>query len=209
MAGPQPENWLTLVEAAGQLHVHPTTLRKWANAGDIPVMLTPGGHRRFSEADVTRFAQARRSVYKPGRLEQVWAQQALQQTREAMRRSGSTEQSWLAKYDDDARQRSRVLGHSLMELVLRYVLEGGQERALIKEAEDIGREYAHNAREIDLPLADALRASMFFRDTLIAATHQMPDDVRILPEAKVQLLQRINTLLNTVQLAVAEVYDAG
>ena len=41
--------WLTLSEAAEQLGVHPTTLRRWADNGDIPVSVTPGGHRRFLE----------------------------------------------------------------------------------------------------------------------------------------------------------------
>ena len=45
---PETERWLTLSQAAQELGVHLTTLRRWADNGDIPVMLTPGGHRRFA-----------------------------------------------------------------------------------------------------------------------------------------------------------------
>ena len=43
---PETEAWLSLKAASKKLNVHPTTLRRWADNGDIPVMLTPGGHRR-------------------------------------------------------------------------------------------------------------------------------------------------------------------
>ena len=46
--------WLTLSQAARFLDVHPTTLRRWANNGDLPAMVTPGGHRRFAAIDLAR-----------------------------------------------------------------------------------------------------------------------------------------------------------
>jgi len=48
--------WLSLDEAAKRLKVHPTTLREWADKGRIRAYRTPGGHRRFSEADVETYA---------------------------------------------------------------------------------------------------------------------------------------------------------
>ena len=45
-------SWLSLDEAAKRLSVHPATLREWADKGQIRTFRTPGGHRRFSEADV-------------------------------------------------------------------------------------------------------------------------------------------------------------
>jgi excisionase family DNA binding protein len=205
---PAPEKWLTLVEAAGRLHVHPTTLRRWANNGDIPVMVTPGGHRRFAESDVNRFADARHSIYKPGRLEQMWVNQALAQTRKEMS-ARPTDQPWLDKFDEDARKNHRLLGQRLMGLLLRFLTTDSEDESLIEKARQIGDDYARSAQRVGLPLIDALRASMFFRDTLIATTHQMPDNMRIRPESKMRLLRRITTLLNTVQLAVAEAYDAN
>src|SRR5437773_11455876 len=44
--------WLSLEAAAKRLSVHPATLREWADKGQIRTFRTPGGHRRFSEADV-------------------------------------------------------------------------------------------------------------------------------------------------------------
>ena len=54
------ENWLPLGQAANRLGVHPTTLRRWADKGDIPFFLTPGGHRRFAVSDLDAFAEMHR-----------------------------------------------------------------------------------------------------------------------------------------------------
>jgi len=47
------KEWLSLSEASALLGVHPTTVRRWADSGDIPCLRTPGGHRRFRAADLT------------------------------------------------------------------------------------------------------------------------------------------------------------
>jgi len=45
---------LSLKEAAHLLNVHPSTLRRWADQGDILAVVTPGGHRRFSQQEIER-----------------------------------------------------------------------------------------------------------------------------------------------------------
>jgi len=44
--------YLTLHEAAERLRVTPSTLAKWAKAGRVPALKTPGGKWRFVEADL-------------------------------------------------------------------------------------------------------------------------------------------------------------
>lgn len=39
---------LGVAEAAEELDVHPDTLRRWADKGQVPVTMTPTGWRRFS-----------------------------------------------------------------------------------------------------------------------------------------------------------------
>ena len=101
----------------------------------------------------------------------------------------------------------RVLGQRRMGLMLRYLSEKTKNDAVLDEARGIGREYARDALDLDLPLKQALEASMFFRDAVVGSTMELPDKVKIRPEEKMRLLGRVNELLNAVQLAVAEVYD--
>jgi excisionase family DNA binding protein len=43
---------MTPAEVARLFHVDPKTVSRWANAGKLRSFKTPGGHRRFYEADI-------------------------------------------------------------------------------------------------------------------------------------------------------------
>lgn len=199
-------DWLSLGDAARELGVHPTTLRRWADNGDIPVMTTPGGHRRFATADIAAFARDRHGLRRVSGIEQVWADQALTQTRSEL--VVRQNESWLANYDEEARLRHRLLGRQLMGLTLQYLSDenGGE---MLEEARSIGQQYARIGLEMNLPLTEVLNAAMFFRDTLVETALQLPESTRIRTDANVRLLRRINRLLNNVHLGIAEVYDAS
>ncbi len=52
VSAPAPERLLTPGEVARMFRVDPKTVTRWASAGRIGSIRTPGGHRRFREADV-------------------------------------------------------------------------------------------------------------------------------------------------------------
>lgn len=52
---PYPE-LMTPGEVAKLFRVDPKTVTRWANAGKIPSMKTPGGHRRFSRELIMEIA---------------------------------------------------------------------------------------------------------------------------------------------------------
>jgi excisionase family DNA binding protein len=49
---PESEPLLTPQEVATMFRVDPKTVTRWAKAGKLTSVRTPGGHRRFSEAQV-------------------------------------------------------------------------------------------------------------------------------------------------------------
>ncbi len=201
----ETQQWLTLSQAAEQLGVHSTTLRRWADNGDIPFMLTPGGHRRFSSADILVFAKGRRQLQRTSGVEEIWAERALVETRQQI--AAKQDRAWLANYDDDRRAEHRALGRQLMGLTLQYVSDPNGNGRILEQAHKVGLQYGRLAREENLPLTDALQAAMFFRDMLVETALQLPESTRIQPQANVRLMRRINKLLNTVNLAIAEVYQ--
>jgi excisionase family DNA binding protein len=52
--------WLSLHQAAEVLGIHPATLRTWSDRGRTASRRTPGGHRRFSHADLTAWIESQR-----------------------------------------------------------------------------------------------------------------------------------------------------
>jgi excisionase family DNA binding protein len=59
----KPEKLLTPAQVARRFAVDPKTVTRWARAGLLPSIVTPGGHRRYRESVVDSLAQER--VEKP------------------------------------------------------------------------------------------------------------------------------------------------
>lgn len=51
---PWEDRLLTPGEVAAMFSVHPRTVTVWAKAGKLTSIRTPGGHRRYREAEVRR-----------------------------------------------------------------------------------------------------------------------------------------------------------
>jgi excisionase family DNA binding protein len=56
---------LSVKEAAGRIGVHPKTLRRWADAGLVPVVRLPNGYRKFRPEAVERLLQERTTPATP------------------------------------------------------------------------------------------------------------------------------------------------
>jgi len=201
---PDPTDWLTLTEAADALRVHPTTLRRWADTGQVPVFLTPGGHRRFAASDVRHIATRHHAVRRVGPVERIWADQALAMARKQL--GAQESERWLKQHDDGARDRHRQMGQQLRGLILEYLTAEEDDGPQLGQARKIGAQYGEASRGLGLPLTDTLRAAMFFRDTLTASAIQLPDNVRIPTESQVRLVGRISRIVNEVQLGAADAY---
>lgn len=52
MADDEGSEYLTPSQVAGVLHVSPKTVSRWASQGNLPCLVTLGGHRRFRRRDV-------------------------------------------------------------------------------------------------------------------------------------------------------------
>lgn len=201
----EPRTWLPLRLAAARLDIHPTTLRRWADNGEIPFLLTPGGHRRFAVADIDQFASARSQRHALVPVEQVWAEKALTRTRRAL--SQPVPEDWFTDMTEDHRARHRQLGRQLMGLTLQYISSKDGNGHLLEQAREVGYEYGKISIEVGLLLTDALQAAIYFRDELIEVALQLPGSTQIRPEDNLRLMRRINRLLNVVHLAVAETYE--
>lgn len=199
------ETWLTITQAATRLGVHRATLRRWADEGQIPVLLTPGGHRRFSTDDIGKFIQEKRHAPDVLGPEQVWAEKALAQARTDLIRH--PEVKWLSVFPEHDRQRKRALGRYLLGLLLRYVMSEDKDERLMEEARTIGRTHAENTLQLGMTSSEALQAALFFHNAMVEAAMHLPETANIRREANIELVHRINELLNMVELAVVERYD--
>jgi excisionase family DNA binding protein len=199
------DTYLSLSAASKLLGVHSTTLRRWADAGSIPVYVTPGGHRRFARRDVE--ALASRHTLSVQAIGNAWAAKAIAHTRHDL--ATTQRQSWMARIDEGDRAAWRRLGQQLMGVVLHYINSPRDDDDLLGEARRIGSEYALYARRAGMPLVAALEAALFFRDTLVDAAMDLPEEANLRPDASARLLRRISRVANEVHLAVANGYESA
>jgi excisionase family DNA binding protein len=199
-------DWLTLKDAAGLLHIHQATLRRWADAGEMPHMVTPGGHRRFLRNDVLAFAAAHTVQSRSRSMPEAWATRAMEQARtELPAQAGG---HWMQTMSAQTREQHRAIGRKLMALTLQFISSEDDNNAhLLHEARAVGREYGEANLQAGVSLSDSMQAAMFFRDRLLDASLELPDTTRPRHSDQRKLLKRINTLLGVVQLALAEVYE--
>ncbi len=114
-----PRDWLSLGPASRLVGVDPDTLRRWADAGRVRAFATPGGHRRFSRADLERVVAARR----PGRRPLATLGATPDRLSRAYARSYRSDASLLGleRFEADARASQRAEGRRLVAVLLAYL----------------------------------------------------------------------------------------
>lgn len=173
VAKPPHEDWLGLAATASLLGVHPSTLRGWADRGELPAHRTVGGHRRFLRSEIQVWAAAQRAV-QPADL-MLLVQNAIGRTHLEVAEGRLNQQAWYRKLSPEQRDRYRQSSqHMLADLIRCASLEPAQAEA---EARKLGRGYARIGREAGMTLRDATEAYLFFREFLIDSLFNLVESV--------------------------------
>lgn len=199
------EEWLNLSEAAELLGVHPSTLRAWADRGDLPAHRTPGKHRRFRRGDVEAWAAAR--VESRPFAGQMIVENALGRTRMQMAEGRLSGTEWYQRLDDTRKREFREAGRRLLNVLLSYLGEAGE--AALAEGKDIGRAYERLGREAGLSLSETLNLYLYFREFLydsVVDVYQASGQRAAREWA--QMHRRIAAFTNAVLLALVEAHEA-
>lgn len=209
MTTPRTEDeWLSLREAADLLGMHPATVRLWADRNDLPSRRTNGGHRRFRRADIeARLHQE--TERRPGPSAQLLVQSVLGRVRFAFTDGTLSAFSWYAHFNEAARDAYRSLGRRVLELLLRALNDTTSDEDLRAEALQIGKAYGSITRESHVPVADAVRAFLYFRSLVDESVLQLAQvqgsrdrDHQDIPWA--ESLYQIQTLTNEILPALIE-----
>jgi excisionase family DNA binding protein len=203
---PDMQQWLTLKDASEFLGVHFTTLRAWADNGEIRVFRTPGGHRRFSLADLRRFLEERATQHS-NISEDILVDAAVVLVRKELQNGDPPAQaSWYYPLDEAAHNSRRSRGRQLFSLAISYVLKPAQRVRILDDGRKLGREYGHEAGASQLSLAATGRAVRFFRGQLIQAvrSQENPD---LIDADDVRIQSLLDQFLDEVLYAVLDGYE--
>lgn len=196
--------WLTLSEAAQFLGVHPSTVRRWTDEGDLRCMRTPGGHRRFLQDDLHAFLASREHdsiVASPDAL----ADTLIRHTRREMAAENVDKKPWSAAFDASERAMRRESGRRLLGLAIRYTSRATGRETVLKEGRDIGWDYGQDAATRGLSLADTAQAFLFFRETLVHAARPGPAGIQDAEDTHIR--RSLQEFLDEVFCAAMDAYE--
>jgi len=198
--------WLALKEASAFLGVHFTTLRSWADRGDIPVFRTPGGHRRFSIDDLRRFLAERAGSY-PSSDPNALVKTAVERVRVELRRVQPVPQRWQYPLDPATDQARRERGRTLFALAISFVMKPQQRSQLLESGRQLGWEYGHEAAHSGVMLAETGRAVQFFRSQLVDTVRN--SEAERIDADDLRIKRLIDLFLDEVLYAVLDGYEAA
>ncbi len=82
---------------------------------------------------------------------------------------------WYEHFDDSALEAYRSLGRRVLELLLRALNDGTSAEELRAEAVLLGAEYGSVTRDSHVPVADAVRAFLYFRSLVDESVIQLAE----------------------------------
>jgi len=194
------EGWITLQAASELLGVAASTVRRWADAGRLPMKRTLGGHRRFSRAAVLELAQslgeegAAPAPATPKGDEDEIAR------REWHVRLAARPASW----------RMRELGQQLLGVLIQYVNRRGEEERFLDEARAIGARYGAEARAAGVSMVDTVEAFLLFRNVHARYAVPLPRVTHAADLAgHLEVRARVDRFMDTLLLGVVAGHERG
>ncbi|MGI8926108.1 MAG: helix-turn-helix domain-containing protein [Tepidiformaceae bacterium] len=204
---PPGETWLTLGAARELLGVSESTIRRWADAGDVRSYKTPGGHRRVAEGDLRNIV-ARPAT--PSRDTDRISDIALGRVKRRLSRGRQTHS--MAVFEgltDEARDRLRLMGRQLVDLFARYIASGSKKERFAEDARTIGREYGRTLVGCGVGLTTAVVTFNSLRRSLEETASQIATEAGLPTEDAVEAIENILSLTDVVLEGMAEVYEGA
>lgn len=204
---PQAQAWVSLGRASRLLGVSHSTVRRWADAGELRSYRTNGGHRRILEEDVRQFmaqhSQASGSI-DTDRISELAVGRV---KRRLSRRRQSRDMEAFAGLDKATRDRLRFIGRQLVDLFARFVSSRTRPERFIDDARSIGGEYGRTLVAAGVTLTDAVMTFNALRHSLEETAAQLASEAQQGTDEAVEAMESILALADTVLEGMARVYE--
>ncbi|MEE9528992.1 MAG: helix-turn-helix domain-containing protein [Dehalococcoidia bacterium] len=166
------ESLVSISEASHILGVSEAALRQWTDEGKIKAFITPGGHRRYSKADLKKFMGSHQRALGIKDLV-VELEDTVQAHREISRTSLNTTLRY-KQLSAESQEHFADLSRRFLNLIIRYVAEPSKREETIKLARDTGHSFGETLAKLGLPLTDSVEAFILHRNPIMnATTHLM------------------------------------
>jgi hypothetical protein len=198
-------DWLPLHDASALLGVAASTLRRWGDAGRVPMKRTLGGHRRFARDGIARLAGEQPPANGmvpavPRPAPHPWGIDAREMAR----------QEWHARLAArPGADRMRGLGQRLLGLLIQYINRREDDVRFLNEARAVGASYGREARGAQVTMHDTVEAFLFFRSAFSELAMPLPGIAQPTDLAEAAALQsRLGRFMDAILLGVIAGYES-
>ena len=166
------QSLVSISVASHILGVSDVTLRQWTDEGKLQAFITPGGHRRYSRAELKKFMVSHQKAL--GIKDLVAELEDTVRLHRDIARTGLNTALKYNKLSQESQEHLADLGRRFLNIIIRYLTEPSKREDTIKLARDAGYSHGETLAKQGLPLTDSVKAFTLHRDPIInATTHLM------------------------------------
>lgn len=204
--GGERQTWITLRTAAELLGVSESTVRRWADAGEVRSYRTGGGHRRILEEDLRRLVTNQAPANVAGDSDRI-SELAVARVKRRLGRGRQAHSAVLDQLPEDVRDRLRLMGRQLVDLFARYITSQAKPERFTEDARTIGREYGRMLVASQVGLTTAVATFNSLRRSMEETASQIASEAELPTEEAVEAIEHILGLADVVLEGMAEVYE--
>jgi excisionase family DNA binding protein len=195
------ESRVRLTVAAKRLGVNASTLRRWADNGQVPSYRTAGGHRRFSVTELDTIISSN------GNGSRATISSAVVSRVRRSLAHNPKDASWNNQFKADDREDFRRIGSRLIALADDYIISQRKSPDAEREIASIGREYGILLYQQNMSLSKAVNAFIYFRRQIEETTKELSrqKSLNFVETSRAQI--RTGVLCDLVLQSIADVYN--
>ncbi len=165
------EPLVSISEASQMLGVSEAALRQWTDEGKIKAFITPGGHRRYSKAELKKHMGSH-----PRMLGIKNLVTELEETAPLLReiaRGLFKSTTWYEKLNKESKERLADLGRRLLNLIIKCITEPSRREETMQTVQNVGHDLGETLAKLELPLTDSVEVFLRHRDPIMKVTTHM------------------------------------
>ena len=165
------QSLVSISEASQILGVSEGALRQWTDEGKIKAFITPGGHRRYSTAELKKFITSHQKTL--GIKDLVAELENTARLHREIARNPTTATAWCNTLCEEAQEHLADLGRRLLKVIIAYITEPSRREENVKLAHAIGHDHGETLAKLGIPLTDSIEAFILHRNPIMKATTQL------------------------------------
>jgi excisionase family DNA binding protein len=203
--------WLSINEACQFLGVDQSTLRRWSDAGKVPVFRTPGGHRRYGEEDLR--ALVRGEGARRQERQRVSPQELTDRSLSAYEEEfwqGARARRWFKAFSPAKHEELRLLGRRLVDLAVRFAASPGStdRTSLLDEGQQIGGQYGQSGARAGLSSVETVEAFLYFRSPVVRSVMGMIEEQGLAAKRAARVFFDIGQFMDQVLISTVRAHEA-